>query len=71
MLTQLNMYAPYVSLQVVAFLRQSSILDVLKEKRPGLASNKSLRDKVALVRNEGNAALERLSNDVEFTMLLR
>eukprot|EP00095_Tigriopus_kingsejongensis_P006892 maker-scaffold125_size330479-snap-gene-2.15 protein:Tk06892 transcript:maker-scaffold125_size330479-snap-gene-2.15-mRNA-1 annotation:"e3 ubiquitin" len=56
--------------KVVAFLRQPSILEVLKQKRPSITSNKFLRDKINAIRIEGNLALERLSHDVELTILL-
>ena len=57
--------------KVVAFLRQRDILDILKDRRPSIASNKALRDKVNAVRQDGNLALDRLSHDVELTILLR
>ncbi len=57
--------------RVVAFLRQPKIADLLRERRPSLAANKQLRDKVSAVRAEGTAALDRLQHDVEFTILLR
>ena len=44
---------------------------MLKERRPSLASNKHLREKVNAVRQEGTAALERMQHDVEFTIMLR
>ncbi|TRY80057.1 hypothetical protein TCAL_06772 [Tigriopus californicus] len=56
--------------KVVAFLRQSAIMEVLKQKRPSVASNKYLRDKINAIRLEGTYALERLSQDVELTILL-
>ncbi len=56
---------------MIAFLRQPNILDVLKEKYSSLGSNQSLRNKVNLIRSEGAEALDRMSSDVEFTILLR
>ncbi len=57
--------------KVVAFVRQPNVIDLLKEKRPAMMANKSIRDKIFAVRQDGNAALERLSHDVELTILLR
>ncbi|XP_038044586.1 E3 ubiquitin-protein ligase HECW1-like isoform X2 [Patiria miniata] len=56
--------------KVVAFLRQPNIMDILKERKGDLSTNPKLRDKLHLVRQEGIAALERLSNDVELIILL-
>lgn len=47
------------------------IQEILKERCPNIVGNKQLREKVAAVRQEGNGALERLSHDVEFTIMLR
>jgi len=55
--------------RVVLFLRQPNILDVLKEKTG--SCQKSIRDKVNAIRQDGTLALDRLSCDVELTMLLR
>eukprot|EP00106_Octopus_bimaculoides_P007087 XP_014774529.1 PREDICTED: mediator of DNA damage checkpoint protein 1-like [Octopus bimaculoides] len=56
--------------KVVAFLRQPNISEVLKEKQSCYASNSSLRDKINKIRSEGTEALDRLSNDIELTILL-
>ncbi|XP_019648057.1 PREDICTED: E3 ubiquitin-protein ligase HECW2-like isoform X2 [Branchiostoma belcheri] len=56
--------------KVVAFLRQSNILDVLREKQPAFASNTLLKEKINVIRNEGTAALERLADDVDLIILL-
>ena len=57
--------------RVVAYLRQPNIIDILKEKSTTIVAQKSLRDKVNMIRQEGCHALERLSCDVELIMLLR
>ena len=57
--------------RVVAYLRQPSIFDVLKEKSSAITTHKSLRDKVNIIRQDGCQALERLSCDVELIILLR
>ena len=57
--------------RVVAYLRQSNIIDILKEKSSVITTHKSLRDKVNMIRQEGCHALERLSCDVELIILLR
>lgn len=56
--------------KVVAFLRQPNIFDILKERRPAISSNTSLRDKVNTVRADGTSALDRYSDDLELTILL-
>ena len=55
---------------VVAFLRQPNIFDILKERQPQLSKNQALKEKVNLIRSDGQTALHRLSDDVELTMLL-
>ena len=55
--------------RVVLFLRQPNIFDVLKEKTG--SGQKSMRDKVNAIRQDGTLALDRLSCDVELTVLLR
>ena len=55
--------------RVVLFLRQPNIFDVLKEKTGSVP--KSIRDKVNAIRHDGTTALDRLSCDVELTMILR
>ncbi|CAH0386846.1 unnamed protein product [Bemisia tabaci] len=57
--------------KVVAFLRQPNIIDILRERHSPLGSNQGLRDKVNAVRVEGTAALDRLSDDIDLTILLR
>lgn len=57
--------------KVVAFLRQPNIFDILKERYQSVATNQLLRDKVNAVRVEGTAALDRLSDDIELTIVLR
>nr|XP_018916774.1 PREDICTED: E3 ubiquitin-protein ligase HECW2 isoform X2 [Bemisia tabaci] len=56
--------------KVVAFLRQPNIIDILRERHSPLGSNQGLRDKVNAVRVEGTAALDRLSDDIDLTILL-
>ncbi|XP_046390125.1 E3 ubiquitin-protein ligase HECW2-like [Ischnura elegans] len=56
--------------KVVAFLRQPNIMDILRERQPAVGSRQVLRDKVNAVRVEGTAALDRLSDDVDLTILL-
>jgi hypothetical protein len=55
---------------VVAFLRQPNIVDILKERHPEFSRNGKLRDKVNTVRAEGTSALDRLSDDLDLTILL-
>lgn len=57
--------------KVVAFLRQPNIFDILKERHHSVANNQTLRDKINAVRVEGTAALDRLSDDIELTIMLR
>ncbi|XP_076361477.1 E3 ubiquitin-protein ligase HECW2-like isoform X1 [Tachypleus tridentatus] len=56
--------------KVVAFLRQPNIIDILKERHPAIATNQVLRDKVNGIRVEGTSALDRLSHDIDLTILL-
>ena len=56
--------------KVVAFLRQPNIVDILKERHPEFSRNGKLRDKVNTVRAEGTSALDRLSDDLDLTILL-
>lgn len=58
-------------MQVVAFLRQPNILDILRERHAVVAGSAVLRDKIAAVRTEGSPALERFQYDVQLTVLLR
>ena len=59
--------------QVVAWLRQPNIIDILSERQASLRGSGGavLREKVALVRKEGTPALNRLSHDMHLTILLR
>jgi hypothetical protein len=57
--------------QVVAFLRQANIMDILRERHAAISQNAVLRDKVAAVRSEGTPALERFQHDIQLTILLR
>ncbi|PSN38361.1 hypothetical protein C0J52_06914 [Blattella germanica] len=57
--------------KVVAFLRQPNILDILKERHAVVGTSQSLRDKINAVRVDGTAALDRLSDDIDLTILLR
>ncbi|XP_071447017.1 E3 ubiquitin-protein ligase HECW2-like [Hetaerina americana] len=56
--------------KVVAFLRQPNIFDILKERQPAVGTRQALRDKVNAVRVEGTPALDRLSDDIDLTILL-
>lgn len=58
-------------MQVVAFLRQPNILEILKERNGQSTVARSLREKINAVRVEGTSALERLGHDVQLTCLLR
>lgn len=55
--------------KVVAFLRQPNILEILKERHG--STSRSLREKINAIRVEGTTALERLSHDLQLTILLR
>ncbi|XP_063233150.1 LOW QUALITY PROTEIN: E3 ubiquitin-protein ligase HECW2-like [Bacillus rossius redtenbacheri] len=56
--------------KVVAFLRQPNIVDILKERHPAVGTAQSLRDKINAVRVDGTLALDRLSDDLDLTILL-
>ncbi|XP_066998095.2 E3 ubiquitin-protein ligase HECW2 [Anabrus simplex] len=56
--------------KVVAFLRQPNIVDILKERHPAVGTSQALRDKVNAVRVDGTLALDRLSDDIDLTILL-
>ncbi|XP_046678623.1 E3 ubiquitin-protein ligase HECW2 isoform X2 [Homalodisca vitripennis] len=56
--------------KVVAFLRQPNIIEILRERHAALGSSVALRDKVNAVRVEGTVALDRLSHDIDLTILL-
>jgi hypothetical protein len=57
--------------KVVAFLRQPNILDILKERHAMVGTSQGLRDKINAVRVDGTMALDRLSDDIDLTILLR
>jgi hypothetical protein len=57
--------------KVVAFLRQPNILDILKERHAMVGTSQGLRDKINAVRVDGTVALDRLSDDIDLTILLR
>ncbi|XP_059473109.1 E3 ubiquitin-protein ligase HECW2 isoform X2 [Neocloeon triangulifer] len=56
--------------KVVAFLRQANIMDILKERHAAIGTSQSLRDKVNAIRVDGTLALDRLSDDIDLTILL-
>ncbi|KAL0966122.1 hypothetical protein UPYG_G00291180 [Umbra pygmaea] len=56
--------------KIVAFLRQSGILEVLTERQPALSRNHSLREKIHYIRTEGTQRLEKLSCDADLVILL-
>ncbi|XP_062701496.1 E3 ubiquitin-protein ligase HECW2-like isoform X1 [Aedes albopictus] len=56
--------------KVVAFLRQPNILEILRERHGAAACSRNLRDKINSIRVEGTAALDRLSHDLQLTILL-
>ncbi|XP_025832632.1 E3 ubiquitin-protein ligase HECW2 [Agrilus planipennis] len=56
--------------KVVAFLRQPNIFDILKERHPPIGTSTSLREKVNAIRVDGTSALDRLSQDLNLTILL-
>ncbi|GLH08635.1 E3 ubiquitin-protein ligase [Gryllus bimaculatus] len=56
--------------KVVAFLRQPNIMDILKERHAAVGTSQALRDKVHAVRVDGTLALDRLSDDLDLTILL-
>ena len=57
--------------KVVAFLRQSNIQDILKEKYPTYASSSQLKEKVHKICVGGTEALDKVSNDLQLTIMLR
>lgn len=57
--------------QVVAFLRQPNILEILRERHGAAACSRNLREKINAIRVEGTTALDRYSHDLELTILLR
>jgi hypothetical protein len=60
-----------LSFQVVAFLRQPNIIEILKERQSSVGNSRSLKDKINSIRVEGTIALERLGHDLQLTILLR
>lgn len=56
--------------QVVAFLSQPNVDDILKTKYQGYARSPTLKANVRKVQSEGERALTRLSNNLDFIMLL-
>ncbi|KAF4518156.1 hypothetical protein B566_EDAN007847 [Ephemera danica] len=56
--------------KVVAFLRQANIMDILRERHAPVGTNQALRDKVNAIRVDGTLALDRLSDDIDLTILL-
>ncbi|XP_058443193.1 E3 ubiquitin-protein ligase HECW2 isoform X1 [Malaya genurostris] len=56
--------------KVVAFLRQPNILEILRERHGAAACSRNLREKINSIRVEGTAALDRLSHDLQLTILL-
>ncbi|XP_031726023.1 E3 ubiquitin-protein ligase HECW2 isoform X4 [Anarrhichthys ocellatus] len=56
--------------KIVAFLRQTNIVEILQERQPELARNHSLKEKVQFIRSEGVTGLARLSSDADLVMLL-
>lgn len=62
---------PAYNEKVVLFLRQARIDEILRDKSPQYASSSSLREKVTKIASRGVDMLERFSNDIELTILLR
>lgn len=56
---------------MVQFLRQPNIQDVLKDKYPPYASSSPLKEKVHKICTGGTEALDKMSNDLQLTMMLR
>lgn len=46
-------------------------MDILSERHGGLRSSPALRDKITAIRLDGTTALDRLSHDVDLTIVLR
>jgi len=53
------------------FIRQPNIQDVLKDKYPHYVSSSPLKDKVHKISTGGTEALDKMSNDLSLTMMLR
>ncbi|XP_052812526.1 E3 ubiquitin-protein ligase HECW2-like isoform X2 [Mya arenaria] len=56
--------------KVVLFLRQPNIQEILREKYPTYASSSPLKDKVGRIVSGGTEALDRMSNDLQLTIML-
>ncbi|XP_067867783.1 E3 ubiquitin-protein ligase HECW1-like isoform X2 [Heterodontus francisci] len=56
--------------KIVAFLRQSNILEMLQERQPSLGRNHTLREKIHYIRTEGTLGLGKLSCDADLVILL-
>ncbi|XP_041834256.1 E3 ubiquitin-protein ligase HECW2 isoform X2 [Melanotaenia boesemani] len=56
--------------KIVAFLRQPNIYEILQERQPDFSRNRTLREKVQLIRTDGVSGLTRLSGDADLVMLL-
>ncbi|XP_069999531.1 uncharacterized protein [Penaeus vannamei] len=56
--------------KVVAWLRQPNIMDILCERHSGLRTSPALREKINSIRVDGTSALDRLSHDVDLTIVL-
>ena len=69
-LVYINVISAYND-KVVAFLRQSNIQDILKEKYPTYASSSQLKEKVHKICVGGTEALDKVSNDLQLTIMLR
>ena len=62
---------PAYNEKVVLFLRQPNVEELLRERSSEFCSNSGLKDKIAKISTRGVEMLERLSNDIELTCLLR
>nr|XP_009857929.2 E3 ubiquitin-protein ligase HECW2-like [Ciona intestinalis] len=56
--------------KVVAFLKQSNILDILKERYPSITTSTVLAERVKTIKNEGLPALERYCNSMQLNIML-
>ena len=66
-----SFFFPAYNDKVVAFLRQPNIQDILKEKYPTYTSSSQLREKVHRICGGGTEALDKVSNDLQLTIMLR
>lgn len=57
--------------KVVIFLRQLNVDELLRDRCPQYASSSSLREKISKISSRGVDMLERYSNDIDLTLLLR